>query len=51
MIGAAVLPGIAGMLGQKLGMEAIAAAAVGMASAMFLVHELLLRFPDEQADA
>jgi fucose permease len=42
MLGAAALPSLAGFLAQRLGLEAVAGAAIAMATAIFLVHEVIL---------
>jgi len=43
MIGAATLPGLAGVLVEPFGLEAIAAFAVGLAVLLLAIHEVLLR--------
>jgi fucose permease len=43
MIGAAVLPGLSGLLAQQAGLERVAAAAVFMALVVCVLHECLLR--------
>ncbi|MHA3772439.1 MFS transporter [Verrucomicrobiota bacterium sgz303538] len=45
MIGAAALPGISGLLAQRYGLEQVAVAAVGMAVALWGLHESLLWRP------
>jgi fucose permease len=42
MIGAAVLPSVSGVLAEQCGLETVAAAAVGLAFLVFLLHESLL---------
>jgi fucose permease len=42
MLGAALLPSLAGLLGQKVGLEFVAAAAVALALTLFLLHEFLM---------
>lgn len=42
MVGAAVLPGLCGMLGEKAGLEAISPAFIGMAALLVVLHEALL---------
>ncbi|RYD64885.1 MAG: MFS transporter, partial [Verrucomicrobiaceae bacterium] len=42
MLGAAALPSLTGFLAQRFGLETIAAAAVGMAVVLYLLHESLL---------
>ena len=42
MIGAAALPSVSGFFAQRFGLETIAAAAVAMAAAVWLLHEALL---------
>jgi fucose permease len=41
-LGAAALPSLSGLLAEQFGLEALAAAAVGMALMVFLLHESLL---------
>lgn len=49
MLGAAALPSLSGLFAQQLGLEVVAAVAVGMALMLFLLHEcLLLRTPETQ---
>lgn len=43
MAGATILPGLSGLLAQRVGLEAVSAAAVGMAVAVLILHEMLLR--------
>ena len=43
MTGAAALPSVAGLLAQHLGLEQVANAAVGMACAILLLHEMVVR--------
>lgn len=42
-VGIAVLPSLAGVLAERAGLEAVGAAAVGMALVLLLLHEALLR--------
>lgn len=42
MLGAAALPSLSGFLAERLGLGAVATAAVAMATVLFLVHEGLL---------
>ncbi|HTG44806.1 MAG TPA: MFS transporter, partial [Verrucomicrobiae bacterium] len=42
MLGAAALPSLSGFISQRFGLEAIAAAAVGMSLLLLLLHELIL---------
>jgi fucose permease len=42
MLGAAALPSLSGVLAQRVGLHAVAGAAVGMATVLFLLHESLL---------
>jgi fucose permease len=51
MIGAAVLPGISGLLAQHAGLEWVASAAVFMALAVYALHEWLLRWPAQRSIA
>lgn len=51
MLGAAALPSFSGLLAQRLGMESIAIAAVGMAVFLLGIHELLLSKTNGPAQA
>ena len=42
MLGSATLPSLCGLLAERFGLEALAAAAVGMALSLLLLHEALL---------
>lgn len=42
MLGAALLPGIAGLFAEKLGLEVVTQFAIGLATMLFVIHELLL---------
>ncbi|MBL8796612.1 MAG: MFS transporter [Planctomycetia bacterium] len=42
MLGAAALPGTAGLFGERWGLETIAKFAVGLAAGLWLLHEVLL---------
>jgi hypothetical protein len=42
MLGAIALPSLSGLLAERFGLEAIAAAAVGTALMLLLLHEALL---------
>lgn len=43
MLGAAALPGLSGLLGEKAGLEAIAPTFIGVAALLVTLHETLLR--------
>ena len=45
MTGAALLPGAAGLLGERFGLERIPIFWVAIAVALLVLHELLLRLP------
>lgn len=42
MLGAATVPGVAGLLAERFGLEAVGGFAVGLAAALFALHEMLL---------
>lgn len=42
MLGAALLPGLAGLFTEKLGLEVVTQFAIGLAAMLFVIHELLL---------
>lgn len=49
-LGAAALPSLAGVVAQRIGLEAVAVAAVALALAVFALHEALLLAPARRAD-
>lgn len=51
MIGAAAFPSVAGMLAQQTDLNATALLALGMAVAIFAVHEMLLRMDQRRESA
>jgi hypothetical protein len=42
MLGAALVPGLAGLFAEKLGLEVVAQFAMTLATLLFVTHELLL---------